>query len=300
MPVIEPEATAEPTAAPTAAPTAEPTQEPTPKPTVEPTPEPTEEPTPEPTAESTPVPTVEPIIVPYNEAYSFKTQIKADGSARRTADSDAYETLDLTLKVNTHKDPAYFEANYANEYNLQGNEAAVEFELTLNGYAGSAEIIPQNFLLITFRGREENVVSQGFQLMDTEIAGKTDIAIASDIAATLYKRYPYNADQGDMIYMVVTTYMDGVEQPYLFEVLSPEAMATPAPLVVPSESLTIGSKGDDVRVLQRVLIDKGLLSGEPDGHFGNYTAGAVKEMQRRFGMEQTGIADPAFLEKLYS
>ena len=52
--------------------------------------------------------------------------------------------------------------------------------------------------------------------------------------------------------------------------------------------------------LQRKLIDLGLLSGQPDGHFGNYTATAVKEMQRRYGMEQTGIADKAFLDKLYS
>ena len=58
--------------------------------------------------------------------------------------------------------------------------------------------------------------------------------------------------------------------------------------------------GDDVTKLQSKLIEMGLLSGQPDGKFGNYTAGAVKEMQRRYGMEQTGIADQAFLDKLYN
>ena len=62
----------------------------------------------------------------------------------------------------------------------------------------------------------------------------------------------------------------------------------------------MGTKSDEVKRLQRALIDKGLLSGQPDGHYGNYTANAVKEMQRRFGMEQTGVADQAFLDKLYS
>lgn len=271
------------------------------EPTAEPTVEPTAEPTPEPTAEPTPEPTVEPIIVPYGEAYTLQTQIKADGSARRTADADAFETLNLTLEVEAYKDPAYFEANYADSYNLQGNEAAVEFDITLNGYEGSAEIIPQNFLLITFRGDDDSVTSQGFQLMDTEIAGKTDIAIASDTASTLYKRYPYNADQGDMTYMVVNTYNDGVEATYWFEIIAPEgsAEAEAAASASSGESLTVGSKGDEVTKLQRKLIDLGLLSGQPDGKFGNYTAGAVKEMQRRFGMEQTGIADQAFLDKLY-
>ena len=269
----------------------------------------TVEPTVEPTAEPTPEPIDEPIIVAYGDAYSFQTQIKADGSARRAADADPFETLNLTLKVNAYKDPAYFEANYADSYNLQGNEAAVEFDLTLNGYTGSTEIIPQNFLLITFCGEDDTVTSQGFQLMDTEIAGKTDVAITSDTAATLYKRYPYNADQGDMVYMVVTTYNEGVETVYWFEILAPEGAAptaAPAAAETGAESaaptgttLTVGSKGEDVRKLQAVLIELGLLSGEPDGHFGNYTAGAVKEMQRRYGMEQTGIADQAFLDRLY-
>ena len=58
-------------------------------------------------------------------------------------------------------------------------------------------------------------------------------------------------------------------------------------------------KGEEVKKLQRVLIDNKLLSGEPDGQFGKYTAEAVKEMQRKFGMEATGVADQAFLDKLY-
>ena len=254
-------------------------------------------------------PAAEPIVVPYGESASFQTEIKADGSARRTADDEAYETLDITMKVKAYKDPAYFEAHYANDYNLQGNEAAVEFEITLNGYTGSTEIIPQNFLLITFCGEDESVTSQGFQLMDTEIAGNTEVAITSDNTVTLYKRYPYNAEQGDMAYMVVNSYVGGVEYTHRFEIIAPEVEETAttdsadstaaAETSVSGEGLTIGSKGDDVKKLQAKLIELGLLSGQPDGHFGKYTASAVQEMQRRYGMEQTGIADQAFLNKLY-
>ena len=177
--------TAEPTAEPTAVPTAtpEPTAEPTAVPTA--TPEPTAEPTEEATAEpaavaaaavvpetpAEPTATPEPIIVPYGESCTFNTQIRTDGAAYRSAADGESETLNLTLSVDAYKDPAYFEANYTDTYNLQGNEAAVEFDLTLNGYEGSAEIIPQNFLTITFCNEDESETTQGFQLMDTEIAG---------------------------------------------------------------------------------------------------------------------------------
>ena len=40
--------------------------------------------------------------------------------------------------------------------------------------------------------------------------------------------------------------------------------------------------------------------GKPDGQFGQWTASAVKQAQKDFGLEQTGVADAAFLEILYS
>lgn len=298
---------------PTVEPTVEATEETTVEPTEEPTLEPTVEATAEPTAEPTVEPTPAPIIVPFGESCTFDTQITADGKACLSADAEDVETLNLTLTVRAYKDPAYFEEHYADAYNLQGNEAAVEFDLSLNGYAGSTEIIPQNFLLITFCGEDEDDKAQGFQLMDSEIAGKTDIAIANDTATTLYKRYAYNADQGDMVYMVVTTYNGGAETTYWFEIQGPEeepqtetgaegsdaeAAATAEP-ETSEVSLTVGSTGPEVSKLQAKLIELGLLTGSPDGKFGKYTAGAVEIMQGRFGMEKTGVADAAFLAKLY-
>lgn len=257
--------------------------------------EPTAEPTVEPTVEPTAVPEPEPIIVPYGEAYTFDAQITDEGDARDSVDVEPYETLNLTLAVDAYKDPAYFEANYAQDYNLQGNEAAVEFDLTLNGYTGTTEIIPQNFLLITFINKDESETAQGFQLMDKEIAGNTEIAVTSEATSTLYKRYPYNADQGEMEYMVVTAYNEGVKNVYWFEIHdpNPEPTATPEPI-----GLSVGSSGDDVKRLQQKLIELGLLQGSPDGKYGNYTAEAVKILQGRYGMEQTGIADEAFLKKV--
>ena len=287
--------------------------EPTAEPTAEPTPEPTAEPTPEPTPEATP----EPVIIPYGEAYTLETEIKGDGTQRTVANDDPFETLSLTLKVDAYKNPAYFQEQYATQYKLQGDEAAVEFDVTLNGYTGTAEILPQEALLITFVGEDPSVAAQGYQLMDAEIAGKTEIAISSDVASTLYKRYPYSAEQGDMAYMVVTAYVNGEEKVYWFDITAPEPEPTAEPAegeAVSTESegstetastgdgtaLTVGSKGEEVTRLQRALIKLGLLKGSPDGKFGNYTAEAVKILQGRYGMEKTGIADQAFLDRLYA
>lgn len=323
--IVEPEATQvaaivavqeEPTLIPTSVPTAQPTEEPTPEPTEEPTPEPTEEPTPKPTEEptpeptATPVPEAEPVVVPYGEAHSFQAQIKADGTSRRTADDAAYETLDVTLRVNAYKDQAYYQETYADSYRLQGDEAAVEFEITVNGYSGSATLIPQEFLTITLCNEDGSAATPGYQLINTEIKGETNVSVSPDSPTLIYKRYPYSAEQGDMRYMLVKAYVDGVVHTYKFDILAPEApeataapegeaAGEPAAAASDGAPLTVGSQGDEVKRLQRVLIDNGLLSGQPDGKFGNYTASAVKEMQRRFGMEQTGIADQAFLDKLY-
>ena len=283
--------------------------------TEEPTAEPTEEPTPEPTEEPTPEPTAAPVIVPYGQPYTLQTQIKADGSERAEVTDEPFETLSLTIKVDAYKDPAYFQEQYANQFKLQGDEAAVQFDITLNGYTGTTEIIPQNFLLFTFAGEDPEVTTQGYQLMDAEIAGKTEVAITSDVTSTLYKRYSHTAEQGDMAYMVVTACNDGVESVYWFEILPPEPVETPAPegeegaeasesgeasTASSGEGLTVGSQGDAVSQLQRALINKGLLQGSPDGKFGNYTADAVRSLQKTYGMEQTGIADQAFLERLYA
>ena len=209
------------------------------------------------------------------------------------------------MKVTDYKDFDYFEENYGDTYDLKGGTAAVELEMTLNDYAGQATIIPQNFLLITFRGADDTQTLQGYQLLDREIAGKIDVELVSGETTTLYKRYPFS-EMGEMQYMVVTATNGGEDTVYWFEIHAPETeesedgesdSSDPAES---TESLTIGSKGDEVKKLQAKLIEKKLLTGVPDGAFGKYTAEAVKILQKQYGMEQTGIADAEFLEKLYS
>lgn len=58
------------------------------------------------------------------------------------------------------------------------------------------------------------------------------------------------------------------------------ALATDTPF---TRSLSSGSRGDDVSMLQDFLRDIGLLEGESDGVFGSATANAVLEFERTLG-----------------
>ena len=61
-----------------------------------------------------------------------------------------------------------------------------------------------------------------------------------------------------------------------------------------------GDKGEDVRRMQRKLIDLGYLTDSADGSFGPRTAAAVREFCETNGLGSDSYASAAMLEKLYS
>ncbi|MBD2346912.1 peptidoglycan-binding protein [Anabaena subtropica] len=66
------------------------------------------------------------------------------------------------------------------------------------------------------------------------------------------------------------------------------------------DNLTIGDRGESVRVLQEQLIQAGYLQGQPNGYFGSYTADAVKRFQAANYLAASGIAGPTTRAKLHS
>jgi hypothetical protein len=98
-------------------------------------------------------------------------------------------------------------------------------------------------------------------------------------------------------------------------VLAPGVMATSTPSVpsvggVPvteivlgagpsiQRTLMVGSRGDDVKLLQQYLIKKGLLSAQATGYYGKLTEGAVKAFQKQHGFDQVGFVGPKTRAKL--
>ena len=76
--------------------------------------------------------------------------------------------------------------------------------------------------------------------------------------------------------------------------------ATSESTAVAFEALQIGSRGDAVVSLQKKLIDLGFLSGNADGIYGNATAEGVRQFQESEDLPETGKADAATQERLYS
>ena len=326
-PTTEPttEPTVEATAEPTDEPTAEPTDEPTVEPTEEPTAEPTEEPTEEPTAEPTEEPAAEPQVgtaelpVPVEEAYTFNFEVLFDGTPRKSVDDSEYFVVPVTLTLTRHIGPEYYAATYGSAYMLKGNEAGCELNVTLGDSEGLNEVVLQNALEVVLQNAAGEV-QPGYQFTNAEISGQTDSLIATGTSATIYKRY--NAGEvADLEYLTVSYYEGGEKKTAYFALGEAEAAPTPEPTAEPTpevtaepeateettetaatsdESYTVGSTGEAVSQLQRKLIELGYLSGKPDGQFGQWTAAAVKEAQKDLGLEQTGIADAAFLDLLYT
>ena len=86
---------------------------------------------------------------------------------------------------------------------------------------------------------------------------------------------------------------------------TPAATRKPSPTKAPTakssyKALFEGDKGEDVRRMQRKLIELGYLNDTADGQFGPKTATAVREFSETNGLGSYSYASSAMLEKLYS
>ncbi len=78
--------------------------------------------------------------------------------------------------------------------------------------------------------------------------------------------------------------------------VTPPPKATPSP--TPQGSLKLGSKGQEVRNVQKKLKDLGFLKGNVDGDFGEATEKAVKAFQKQYGLTVDGKVGPNTMAKL--
>jgi peptidoglycan hydrolase-like protein with peptidoglycan-binding domain len=70
--------------------------------------------------------------------------------------------------------------------------------------------------------------------------------------------------------------------------------------LVNRDKISLGDRGEAVRILQDHLIKAGYLEGQPNGYYGPYTADAVSRFQAANYLDTNGIAGPTTRGKLYS
>jgi len=76
--------------------------------------------------------------------------------------------------------------------------------------------------------------------------------------------------------------------------------ADDTPETIPYKELKKGDRGDEVKRMQRVLIQLGYLDGKADGVFGEQTAQAVLRFKKANGIQpENSDATPETLARLY-
>ncbi|WP_414551086.1 peptidoglycan-binding protein [Anabaena sp. CCY 0017] len=98
--------------------------------------------------------------------------------------------------------------------------------------------------------------------------------------------------------------VDGIVGPATVSKLPPIGVGggveTPPRQTVNTDNLTMGDRGEAVKLLQQHLIQAGYLNGTPNGYFGSYTADAVRRFQAANYLAASGIAGPTTRAKLHS
>ena len=92
-----------------------------------------------------------------------------------------------------------------------------------------------------------------------------------------------------------------VPEGYVAPTQTPAPTDTPAPTQTPEPdiSLRYGDKNDEVLRLQTRLKELCYYNGPLSGQFAEVTRNAVKEVQKNYGLSQTGVADAATQEIIY-
>lgn len=228
------------------------------------------------------------------EPFEFEAEIQENGLPRASAASENYETIPFTVTVSELLGPEWFAENYAKEgLYLDGTEACVHLSVSFP----SAEdreltgINPQEALPMKVVDAEGTPLN-AYQLMDQPSGGAYAVPVEADTPLDLYKRYDASADAR---YLVLTAYREDVRYEYRF------ALRYDDPNIDWPEQKQ-GARSEVVRAMKQKLIALGRLKEGADRSdlFDMDTLNAVKAVQKDYELEPTGIADTAFLKKLFS
>ena len=218
-----------------------------------------------------------------DETCAFVAEILEDGSPRTDASQTDYLSVAFAIRLENFLTPDYFSDHYARQYVLSGAEAAAQIALR-NG--SEQAVAPQNAFWITFED-EAGGQYAGYQLVDAEVLGHSDILLEPGKDQVLYKHVDYTAG----LKYLVLTYASGGERISRYFLLETRK-------VYPE--LAEGDRGEVVTELQQRLIDLGYLQGDADGIFGADTLAAVDAARAAAGLAQTGVADDAFQHLLFA
>ncbi len=229
------------------------------------------------------------VFVPREDAWAFSAETYENGTPRTIASSAEYDQENLTIQIQDVLTPDDFAQKYS-RYVLDGTEAGISFTLSFDAIADEdISLIPQDAFQIYVAGADGQRTEE-YQLMDQAAGGAYNVSLRDGNKKTFYKRYKYDPS---IAYLVFAYYQDGIRHEgwIALEYDDPN---------VEHQELKKGDNGLMVEVLKQKLQSLGYDPGTVNRAFDVRTEAAVKEAQKSMELEETGIADSAFLKKLFS
>ena len=295
-----------------------------PKQTAEPTPEPTPVPTEEPMAVATDVRILEPVTQVDGvadallQAYLYSDEFIAVRRSLNSGDSGSDVKRLQTRLLNLGCTATAADGNYGGDtayavrifQHYNGLEkTGIADAGTLNKIFSGDAVAPDHPLLTMESSGDEvkalqtrlrelgfaNISADGTYGMGTQSAVETLQKYVRELEEEAIRaEQGIAADAQADLSDEISTVVNGVADPMLLDALySNDFPAVP-------DTLDSGDKGRDVIRLQRRLGGLEYLFGSYDGNYGAKTKEAITAFQKRHKLEQTGVADQATMEVLFS
>ena len=194
-------------------------------------------------------------------------------------------------------------SHFAN--NLEQNQIS-EIETTNNQIISTAPInpaTPNNIISVSNKRKNPNLLSKGDEGADVKVLQER-LKIAGFYYGNSTGIFgPITQEAVKLFQKAYQLTVDGVVGKSTLAKLpavTDENQTTTSQKSDNRDILSLGDRGEAVRILQEHLIAAGFLKNQPNGYYGSNTVDAVKRFQKQQKLEINGLAGQTTRSKLYS
>ena len=194
-------------------------------------------------------------------------------------------------------------SHFAN--NLEQNQIS-EIETTNNQIISTAPInpaTPNNIISVSNKRKNPNLLSKGDEGADVKVLQErlkiagfyygNSTGIFGPITQEAVKRF-------QKAYQLTVDGVVGKSTLAKLPDVTDENQTTTSQKLDHPDILSLGDRGEAVRILQAQLITAGFLQNQPNGYYGSNTVDAVKRFQKQHKLEINGLAGQTTRSKLHS
>ncbi|MTJ50858.1 peptidoglycan-binding protein [Dolichospermum sp. UHCC 0259] len=189
--------------------------------------------------------------------------------------------------------------------NIEQNEIS-QIEITNDQVISTAPITsttPNNIISVSNKRKNPNLLSKGDEGADVKVLQErlkiagfyygNSTGIFGPITQEAVKRF-------QKAYQLTVDGVVGKSTLAKLPAVTDENQTTTSQKSDHPDILSLGDRGEAVRILQAQLITAGFLQNQPNGYYGSNTVDAVKRFQKQYKLEINGLAGQTTRSKLHS